>query len=316
MQPLYWRSSAKAESKLKPEKLSHSGAWALTGAVVLWGSAPVGIRSGLTGYAPAQLSLFRFLIASGLMAVYVLFTGIRGPRRQDLPWLILASVLGITFYNIILNVGLTTVSAATASFMIAATPIWTGLLAMLLLGERMTPVGWSGVLLSFLGIALIADKGGKGLHFSAGALYILLGTLAYAGYQVLQKRLLVRYTAIEFTCYSCWFGVLFMLPFGGGLLATVHNAPFGATLAVVYLGIFPAAIANVGWSYALSLIPASRMSSFLYLMPVVTLAIAWVWLREVPNLLTIIGGALAIAGVSIVNLWGRARVSELAAGIG
>jgi drug/metabolite transporter (DMT)-like permease len=133
VQPLYWRSSAKAESKLKPEKLSHSGAWALTGAVVLWGSAPVGIRSGLTGYAPAQLSLFRFLIASGLMAVYVLFTGIRGPRRQDLPWLILASVLGITFYNIILNVGLTTVSAATASFMIAATPIWTGLLAMLLL---------------------------------------------------------------------------------------------------------------------------------------------------------------------------------------
>jgi drug/metabolite transporter (DMT)-like permease len=298
-------------------KLSRPAVLALIGAVTLWGSAPVAIRAALPGYAPAQLSLLRFAIASVLLAIYAPFAGIRRPLPQDLPSLILASILGITFYNIILNVGLTTVSAATASFMIAATPIWTVLLAMVLLGERLNILGWSGVLLSFLGIGLIADQGGHGLHFSPGALYILLGTFAYAGYQVMQKKLLVRFNAFEFTCYSCWFGTLLMIPFGRGLLSSVHSAASAATLAVVYLAIFPAAIANVGWTYALSFIPASRMSSFLYLMPVVTLAIGWVWLREVPSLFSLAGGALAIAGVSIVNLWGRATVvPELAQGIG
>ena len=298
-------------------KLSRPAVLALTGAVILWGSAPVGIRAALPGYTPAQLSLLRFSIASVLLAIYAPFAGIRRPRPQDIPSLILASLLGITFYNIILNVGLTTVSAATASFMVAATPIWTVLLAMVFLGERLTPFGWSGVLLSFLGIGLIADQGGHGLHFSPGALYILLGTFAYAGYQVVQKRLLVRFNAFEFTCYSCWFGTVLMIPFGRGLIAAMHSAPLAATLAVVYLAVFPAAIANVGWTYALSFIPASRMSSFLYLMPVVTLVIGWVWLREVPSLLSLAGGALAIVGVSMVNLWGRATaVPELAPGLG
>jgi drug/metabolite transporter (DMT)-like permease len=298
-------------------KLSNSGALALTGAVVLWGTAPVGIRVALAGYAPIQLSLLRFAIACVLLAIYVAFTGIRVPKKRDIPSLVLASILGITFYNTILNYGLTTVSAATASFMIAATPIWTALLAMLLLGERLTWMGWSGVLLSFVGIGLIADQGGRGLHFSSGALYILLGTLAYAGYQVVQKRLLTRYSAIEFTCYSCWLGTLFMIPLGHGLIAATRTASLTATLAVVYLGIFPAAIANVGWTYALSFIPASRMSSFLYVMPVVTLAIGWLWLHEVPSALSLAGGALALAGVSIVNLWGRVTiVPELASGAG
>jgi drug/metabolite transporter (DMT)-like permease len=289
-------------------KLSNSGALALTGAVVLWGTAPVGIRVALAGYAPIQLSLLRFAIACVLLAVYVAFTGIRVPEKRDMPSLVLASILGITFYNTILNYGLTTVSAATASFMIAATPIWTALLAMFLLGERLTWLGWSGVLLSFLGIGLIADQGGRGLHFSPGALYILLGTLSYAGYQVVQKRLLARYNAIEFTCYSCWLGTFFMIPLGHGLIAATHTASLTATLAVVYLGIFPAAIANVGWTYALSFIPASRMSSFLYVMPVVTLAIGWLWLHEIPSALSLAGGVLALAGVCIVNLWGRARI--------
>ena len=286
----------------------------MIGAVFLWGTAPVGIRVALAGYAPIQLSLLRFSIASLLLAIYVSFTGIRLPQRRDLPSLVCASILGITFYNTILNYGLTTVSAATASFMVAATPIWTALLATILLKEHLTAIGWTGVMISFVGIGLIADKGGHGIHFSPGALYILLGTFSYAGYQVLQKQLLARYNAIEFTCYSSWLGTLFMIPLGRGLIASAHSASLTATLAVVYLGVFPAAIANVGWTYALSFIPASRMCSFLYLMPVVTLIIGWLWLHEVPSALSILGGAIALTGVSLVNLWGHAPqlLSEVA----
>ena len=78
-----------------------------------------------------------------------------------------------------------------------------------------------------------------------------------------------------------------------------------ATLAVVYLGIFPAAIAYVLWNYALSRMPATLLSSFLYLSPVIASFIAWVWLGEVPALLTILGGAIAIVGVILVQTKGH-----------
>ena len=80
-------------------------------------------------------------------------------------------------------------------------------------------------------------------------------------------------------------------------------------MAVVYLGVFPAAIANLAWAYGMAHTTASRVSSFLYLMPLVTLVVAWVWLGEIPSLLSIFGGALALTGVAIVNVWGHHATS-------
>jgi hypothetical protein len=86
-----------------------------------------------------------------------------------------------------------TVAAGAASFLIASTPIWTSLLAGLFLGERLNAVGWSGTLVSFVGIAVIANERGHGLRFSPGALMILGGGISYGVYMVLQKRVLRRY---------------------------------------------------------------------------------------------------------------------------
>jgi drug/metabolite transporter (DMT)-like permease len=278
-------------------------------AVLFWGSAPVGTRAGLTGYAPAELTLFRFGLGSIVLGIYGLVAGLRAPRWRDLPLLIVAGGLGITFYNVVLNYGLLTVSAGAASFLIASTPIWTSLLAVIFLREKLTVWGWSGIFLSFLGIALIARERGQGIHFAPGALVILVGAISYGGYMVLQKRLLGTYPALEFTCYSFWAGTLLTLPLGWGLWHSLHSAPRSATLAIVYLGIFPAAVANLAWAYGMAHTTASRVSSFLYLMPLATLVIAWVWLGEVPTVFSIVGGAIALAGVAIVNVWGHAPVS-------
>jgi drug/metabolite transporter (DMT)-like permease len=281
-------------------------------AVGLWGAAPVGIRAALKGYAPGQLAFLRFTTATALLAIYGLFAGLRVPKLRDLPGVILAGAIGITFYNTVLNYGLMTVPAGAASFLMASTPIWTSLLAVLFLGERLNIMGWSGILLSFLGIALIASERGHGLQFSPGALIILAGAISYGVYMVLQKRLLRRYQALEFTCYSFCAGSLLLVPFGRGAAATLRAAPASATWALIFLGIFPAAIANVAWAYAMSQLPASRLSSFLYLMPLATVVIAWLWLGEVPTFLTWIGGALALAGMSLVNLWGHASPASIA----
>jgi drug/metabolite transporter (DMT)-like permease len=280
-------------------------------AVVLWGSAPVGIRVALSGYGPGQLALLRFGLASILLALYGVFQGLRWPRRQDMPALALSGAVGITLYNAVLNYGLRTVPAAAASFLVASTPIWTSLLAVLFLKERLNWIGWTGVFVSFLGIGMIARERGHGLHFSPGATLVGLNAIAYAVYMILQKRLLRRFSALEFTTYSFWAGSLLLLPFGGGAWSALRGAPPRATWALVYLGIFPAAMANVAWARAMAHVPASRISSFFYLMPVATVVIAWFWLGEVPTPLVWMGGALALAGVVLVNVWGHSAGTEL-----
>ncbi len=285
--------------------------------VVVWSSAFAGIsvvlKEGVLG--AGQVALLRFLVASATMGVVAIVTRMRMPKRADIPRIALAALFGITFYHLGFTFGEMKVSAGAASLIIAAGPIWTALMAIAFLGERLNKWGWSGVALAFTGVVAISFGEGGGFRLEPMALLILGASLSTAVYFVLGKKPLRTYSSLEFTSYVIWFGTLPMLVFLPGLVRELPSASASSIWIVAFLGVFPGALAYFLWSYALARMPASTTASFLYASPVLATSIAWVWQGTVPGTVTLAGGLAALAGVIVVQTKGRPKAQVVEVGV-
>jgi len=276
---------------------------ALTIAVVMWGSAFVAIRGVVASeaFTPGQLSAARLIVASVLLAGWAVVRGLRMPQRRDWPWFLLLGASGQGLYQLLLNTGERTVDAGTASLLVSTAPIIAAVLAVAFLGERMSARKIAGTVVAFAGAAAIALGAGGGLRFDPGVGIIVVATCVWALFLVVQKTLAGRYDSFELTAWPIWIGTALLLPFAGGLPDAVVTAPLAATASVVWLGAFSSVVGFVAWAYAIQRLDVVTATSSLYCVPVAAFLIGLAFLGEVPHLSALLGSALVLGGVVLMQ---------------
>lgn len=278
--------------------------------LVLWASAFVAIRHLADDFSPGALSLGRVAIGSVCLGVVALGRPMPRPSRRE--WLTLAviGVLWFGIYHLALNEGERRIDAGTASMLIQVSPVLIALLAAVFLRERFTTYLVLGLALAFGGVALIGfSSSPDGDGDVVGVVLCMVSAVAYAVSLVLQKPLLRRISALHVTWIACTIGAVVCLPFAGQLVTETRAAPLSSVLWVVYLGIFPTAVAFTTYAYALTHMSAANLGVTTYLVPPITIVLGLLLLDETPPSIAYVGGALALAGVAVARRGTRSTPS-------
>lgn len=282
---------------------------ALALTLVLWAGAFPATRFALNELEPEHLMLVRFLIASAVTLAWAVPRGVRWPKRKDVLMVVVMGLVAGFFYQMAFNHGMLAISSGPGAAIVDTAPIFAALLGTLFLKERVGLRGWIGMCLGLSGVILIAFGEGGRLALEPGVFLLLVAALLFAVNVVMQKPLLATYGVTDISLWTLLLGTAPMLIFAPGALRAIGHVSLDVMIAVVYLAIFPAALAGILWNYALTHLPVARISSALYLLPPLAFLLAWLGLGEVPRALSVMGALIALCGVALVQ-WPTLRLEK------
>ena len=189
---------------------------ALLALVLFWGVNFSLVKLALRDLTPLAFTSLRFLLASGVLWVFLKAGGDR-VRISRLHWsaVIGLGLVGTTVYQVLFIYGIAWTLAGNASLILATTPVFTTMLSLIFRQERSSPTAVFGVGLSVLGIALVVLGGTAGVSFGAGTLRgdlaVLVAAMAWSVYTVGSVPLVHRYGVVPVTAATMWVGTAGLL---------------------------------------------------------------------------------------------------------
>jgi len=275
-------------------------------AVLLWASAFPATRYALEYYSPVSLMVMRFTAASLTLGIIGLIKKISLPKLKDLPLFVASGLSGVFLYSFLFNTGSVSVSAGVSSFIIASSPIFTIVLARIFLKETVKPLCRVGILISCLGLAVVTLTQSAELSLNLGLILVIGASVSSGVYSLIVRIVTKKYTALEATTYTIIAGTLGTLFFLPTAISEIPDSNMTVNLIVVLMGIFPAAVAYLTWSYAISKAKkTAHVIVFSYLIPFISALIAYLWLNETLSVYTLIGGLVIIGGMVLTNIFAR-----------
>jgi len=266
-----------------------------------WPIPPLGIT-----VEPQVLSGGRALSAFVLLAVYLAVTNRPALRvnRSDLPFLAVFGVVGLAGVHFTYFMAISLTNVATAILLEYLAPVIVLAVSVLVLGHRFT---WSlpvGVALSILGCALVVGAvGGDGLIVTpAGIAWGLLSAVFFAFYSLMGSVAAPRFSPYTTLVYGLGFASLFWLVWlGPGRIAALFADP-GAAAAVLVMAVLSTIVPFAAFLSALQLIPPTNATVTSTIEPVLAGVGAYFLFGEALSPIQLLGGALVIAAIFVVQL--------------
>ena len=285
--------------------------------IIIWAINFIAAKIGLRSLPAMTLASFRVVLAGAVMLPFYLFcsrlpafAGAAKNRRREFTlrdvWIFLyMGFFGVTINQVCFTVGLRYTSVSHAALIVGMGPIYTLIFAVLFKLESATWRKALGMAMAFAGIAVMASENGISAYSSSvlGDAITMTGSIGFALYVVLGKRLAGRYDPLTMTAFSHCAGALIVLPFAIYRAVTLGSAEHWRAIAwtcwaaMLYMAIFSSAVAYVFYFWLLRYLEASQLSAFTYLLPVVATSLGILWLGEEGSWSQVFGGALALGGV-------------------
>ena len=278
-------------------------------AVLFWGASFIATKIALREVSPVTVVWLRFLMGVLLLGgAVVLRRQIGLPSGKELAYLALLGAIGITFHQWLQSVGLVTSQASTTAWIVATTPIFMALLGWIFLKEKLGILQIAGIFLAVLGVLLVVTGGdlkriSAGKFGAPGDLLILISAPNWAVFSILSRRSLAKFPATQMMFYVMCFGWLFtsVLFFSGPGLSEIRNLSLDGWLAISFLGVACSGLAYIFWYDGLQTLKSAQVGAFLYLEPLIAVAVSFVVIGEQLFLASILGGAGILLGVWLVN---------------
>lgn len=276
-------------------------------AALLFGASVVGVRIAVRDVPPLTLAFLRFTQGAIVLgAGLALFRrDLFRVERRDLPYLALLGFVFYTVFPVSFNAGLQYLEASQAALIIATTPLWTLLIARSVTRERLAMRQVIGVAVSIFGVAIVMLDCGLGRASVTGDLLLLTTALCGAIYNVLAKRMLVKYDSVTVSFYAMLFGSLLLAPSLAGSHLT--NLSRDIWILIALLGVLGGGVAFTLWTVALRRLSPTEVAVYINLNPISASLLAAVMLGERITPMFGVGFVAVAAGVLVVNWTGWRR---------
>lgn len=224
--------------------------------------------------------------------------------RRDLPILLCLGLLGVVLNQMFFVLGLSRTSVAHAAIMIGLTPILVLVIASASGQESIGLVKILGMVLALVGVGVLQTAPPDGTAATLrGDFFVFLAALTFALFTVISKRVRAKFDGLTLNTFAYAGGGLSILPMtlwlGAGF--SLREVSWAAWASILYMGIFPSVVCYLIYYYALGHIPASRVSAFSYLQPLLAPLLAIPMLAEYPTKSLVAGGALVLLGVFVTE---------------
>jgi drug/metabolite transporter (DMT)-like permease len=273
---------------------------------IIWGSTYLAIRFAVESIPPLVVAGVRHLTAGSVLLVWALARGYRPTWREVRSCLVLGALFFLIGHGT-LHWAETRVASGLSALLVASEPMWVAVLGLFISHEtKFTPMNVTGLIVGFIGVALLStDKAALGGSF-VGAIVILMGTLAWSLGMLYSGNATMPRDSIARAALPVFFGGIMLLIAAGvsGEFRGLTSAAFTlkATAGLLYLIVFGSIVAFTAYTWLLERTSPVFLATHTYVNPIVAVLLGWMLAGETVNGRVALAGALVVGSVVLVSL--------------